>query len=141
MRIISVAIFLVLFSACAGTPTEHPCGELEPLGCSIPQSVLLIEEYAQQADKFHDACVTHDLCYRHGNITYGLSREECDSEFYDNMKVACAGTANLGMLDPEDYAKCQLAANRTYAAVKKHGEPHFKLGHGSYCEYRDQADR
>jgi hypothetical protein len=131
------ALLLSTLCACAGTRTEHPCGELEPLGCSIPQTVLWIEEYAQQADKFHEACVTHDLCYRHGNITYGLSREECDEEFYVNMKAACAGPANLGMLDPEDFAKCQLAANRTYAGVVEHGEPHFKLGSGSYCEYRD----
>lgn len=137
MRAVRATILLVFLSACAVNPAEHPCGELEPLGCSIPQAVLLIEEYAQQADKFHDACVIHDLCYRHGNITYGLSREECDNEFYDNMKGACAGTANLGMLDPEEYAKCQLAANQTYKAVKERGEPHFKLGSGSYCEYRD----
>ena len=137
MRNVPVAIFLATLCACASAPTEHPCGELEPLGCSIPQAVLLIEEYADQADKFHDACVIHDLCYRHGNITYGVSREECDDEFYVNMKDACAGTANLGMLDPEDFAKCQLAANQTFMAVKKHGEPHFNSGSGSYCEYRN----
>ena len=137
MRSVPVAILLAILCGCATTTTEHPCGEQEPLGCSIPQTVLIIEEYSRQADKFHSACVTHDLCYRHGNITYGLSREECDDEFYENMKAACAGTANLGILDPEEYAKCQLAANQTYRAVKKHGEPHFKLGWGSYCEYRE----
>ena len=137
MRTVNAAILLAFLSACAGTPAEHPCGELEPLGCSIPQAVLLIEEYSQQADKFHAACVTHDLCYRHGNITYGLSRKECDDEFYENMRDACAGTANLGILDAEDYAKCQLAANQTYRAVEEHGAPHFKLGSGSYCEYRN----
>ena len=137
MKALSLSIAAISLSACAATKTEHPCGELEPLGCSIPQAVLLFEQYAQQADKFHGACVRHDLCYRHGNVTYGLSRERCDDEFYENMKDACAGTANLGMLDPADYAKCQLAANQTYEAVRSHGEKHFKLGSGSYCEYMD----
>ena len=136
MKMPGPAFAAFLLTACATAPTEHPCGELEPLGCSIPEAVLLFEDYAQQADKFHRACVRHDLCYRHGNITYGLTREECDDEFYDMMKDSCAGTANLGLLDPEDYAKCQLAAQQTVAAVRKHGEKHFKLGSGSYCEYK-----
>ena len=52
------------------------------------------------------------------------------------MKATCSGTAGLGILDPEEFAKCQFAANQTFEAVRAHGEKHFREGEGSYCEYR-----
>lgn len=130
--------FVLLATACESMgPTEDPCGGTEPLGCSIPNAVrVLSDDLLQQADKFHDACVTHDLCYRYGSATYDLIREECDDEFYAGMKAACSGTANLGLLDPETFAKCQLAALETYEAVRKHGEEHFQTTASTICEYR-----
>ena len=137
MRSVVNSCAILLLGACAATaPTEHPCGELVELGCSIPTAVQLIEDYQEQASKFHDACVTHDLCYRHGAATYDLSREDCDDEFYENMKVACSGFGGLAILDPEDYAKCKLAAFETAEAVRKHGEEHYRAGTSSVCEYK-----
>lgn len=125
-------------AACATSgPQESPCGGIEPLGCSIPPAIRVIsEDYDAQADKFHNACVLHDLCYRHGASTYDLSREACDSEFYSNMKSACEGPAGLGVLDPEEFAKCRLAALETYEAVKEHGEKHYRGATSTYCDYR-----
>lgn len=124
-------------SACASGPPAHGCGGNEPLGCSIPAAVLVVSsDYEEQADKFHSACVTHDLCYRHGAATYGLSRDECDAEFYDNMKIACSGFKGLGVLDPEDFAKCQFAARQTFDAVRTHGEKHFRSAGSTHCAYR-----
>lgn len=124
-------------SACTGTPPAHGCGGSEPLGCSIPTAVLVVSsDYEEQADKFHGACVTHDLCYRHGAATYGLSREECDAEFYENIKSACSGFKGLGVLDPQDFAKCQFAARQTYDAVRAHGERHYRSASSTYCVYR-----
>jgi hypothetical protein len=137
LKTIGAAVLILLIAACATTPVEDPCGGLEPLGCSIPNTVrVLSDDLLQQADKFHPACVTHDLCYRYGAATYGLDREECDTEFYTAMKAACSGTGNLGMLDPEGFAKCQLAALETYEAVRKHGEKHFQTTTSTVCEYR-----
>ena len=83
-----------------------------PTGCSIPEVVLLLStEYVRQAEKFRAACVTHDFCYRHGLATYGATHAECDLVFYDDMKKACKGTGVLGLLDVEEFGKCQLAAN------------------------------
>ena len=131
------ALFLALsFCGCASGPSAPSCGGTEPLGCSIPPAVLVVsKDYEEQADKFHGACVTHDLCYRHGAATYGLSRKECDTEFHDNMKAACAGFKGLGMLDPEAFAKCQFAAKQTYEAVRTHGEKHFRSSTSTYCAY------
>jgi len=134
-------IFIVfLTTACESMgPTEDPCGGPDPLGCSIPDSVrVLSDDLLQQANKFHGACVTHDLCYRYGYATYDLSREDCDTEFYAAMKAACSGYGGLGMLDPEDFAKCQLAALETYEAVKKYGEEHYRTSVIAFCEYRQE---
>lgn len=125
------------FCGCASGPAKPPCGGSEPLGCSIPPAVLVVsEDYEEQADKFHGACVTHDLCYRHGAATYGMSRKDCDVEFFDNMKAACSGFKGLGMLDPESFAKCQFAAKQTYEAVRTHGEKHYRSSASTYCAYR-----
>ena len=130
-------ILVSLMLGCSSTSTAPPCGGTEPLGCSIPAAVLVVsKDYEEQADKFHGACVTHDLCYRHGTATYGLSRKDCDTEFYDNMKAACSGFKGLGVLDPEEFAKCQFAAKQTYEAVRTHGEKHFQSTTSTYCAYR-----
>ncbi|MDH3847156.1 MAG: phospholipase [Gammaproteobacteria bacterium] len=133
----SAGILVLLVHGCASTSTAPPCGGSQPLGCSIPTAVLVVsQDYEAQADKFHNACVTHDLCYRHGEATYGLTRKACDTEFLDNMKTACSGFKGLGMLDPEEFAKCQFAAKQTYEAVRTHGEKHFRSATSTYCAYR-----
>ncbi len=115
----------------------HPCGNNEPVGCSIPEVVLIISsDYEEQAEKYHPACVTHDFCYRHGFATYGVTREQCDAEFLQDMKQACAGYGGLGRLDVEQYGICQLAASQTYEAVRRKGEPSFRTTGSTYCEYR-----
>jgi hypothetical protein len=134
---VSVGIPVLLVVGCASTTATPPCGGTQPLGCSIPAAVLVAsKDYEAQADKFHNACVTHDLCYRHGEATYGVTRKECDVEFYDNMKAACSGFKGLGVLDPEEFAKCQFAAKQNYEAVRTHGEKHFRSATSTYCAYR-----
>jgi hypothetical protein len=121
---VSVGSLALIVLGCASTSTAPPCGGSQPLGCSIPTAVLVVsQDYEAQADKFHSACVTHDLW-------------ACDTEFLDNMKTACSGFKGLGMLDPEEFAKCQFAAKQTYEAVRTHGEKHFQSATSSYCAYR-----
>ena len=116
----------------------HPCGDNIPLGCSIPEVVLILSEpYKQQAQKFHSSCVTHDFCYRHGSATYGATHAECDLVFYDDMKKACGAKGVFGVLDIEDLGKCQLAASATYEAVRRYGEKYFRTTTSTYCEYRE----
>lgn len=119
------------------TEPTHPCGAGQPVGCSIPQVVAVLEQkYMKQAGKFHKACVVHDFCYRHGFATYGVNRAQCDTDFYERMKEECAG--GLGILDVKDYSICRVWAKQTYEAVNKHGEPHFRTGTSSTeCEYRE----
>jgi len=114
----------------------HPCGAGEPVGCSVPEVFLaLSDDYADQVEKFRKPCIVHDFCYRHGYATYGLERAQCDANFYDDMRSACAADGVLGIFDPEERAICELAANRTYAAVRTHGDEAFRTLTSTYCEY------
>lgn len=114
----------------------HPCGGGEPVGCSIPEVVLVLsDDYSRQANKFNAACVTHDFCYRHGYATYGRSREQCDSNFLEDMKNECKGPAGLGVIDIKDHSACLIAATQTYEAVRTYGEQHFRTRSSTYCEY------
>lgn len=115
---------------------EHPCGAGEPVGCSIPEVVLLLsEQYKNQADKFHGACVTHDFCYRHGFATYGTERATCDANFYADMKARCGSMGALSMLDVKEYTICQTAALQTYEAVRRYGEDAYRSTTSTVCEY------
>ena len=128
---------IVAISKRSWTEPTHPCASAEPLGCSIPEVVLAMSElYKDQADKFHGSCVEHDLCYRNGYATYGIDRETCDTEFYENMKVDCKGRSGLDMLDPAQFGICQVAASQTYEAVRRFGEDAYRTTTSSYCEYK-----
>lgn len=119
------------------TQPGHPCGANEPVGCSIPEVVLLLsDEYSEQAAKFHPACVKHDFCYRHGYATYGDTRELCDEQFLEDMKKACGGASVLNLLNAKGYGICSVAAGQTYEAVRRKGEPHFRTRTSTYCEFR-----
>ena len=119
------------------TPPDHPCGANEPVGCSIPEVVLLLsEQYKEQAEKFHPACVTHDFCYRHGQATYGVTREQCDADFLADMKKSCGGFGGLDILDLQQYSICHIAADQTHGVVRLKGKPNFRTVTSTYCEYR-----
>ena len=119
------------------TEPNHPCGGGKPVGCSIPEVVLLLsEDFERQAEKFRKACVSHDFCYRHGYVTYGENRGSCDDTFYEDMKASCQTLGPLSILDAKEFGMCRAAAAQTFEAVKRYGEPHFQTAGSSYCEYR-----
>ncbi len=121
-----------------------PCGGNKPLGCSVPLLVVLASESdAHYKDAFHDACVQHDYCYRHGHRSYGHARNDCDEEFLRNMLTTCPEPAE-GMLKKtfelfsdsvESRRQCESTANRFHSLVRRFGEKHFLIQDSSYCEY------
>ena len=118
-------------------PPRHPCEGNKPLGCSIPQVLTVFSDAAEEySDRFHDACVTHDLCYANGFATYSATREECDEIFQANMQAECKGPGGLGILEPEAFATCRLVAQQIYDIVRTYGKKHYKLSTSTYCEYR-----
>lgn len=119
------------------TEPNHPCGGGRPVGCSIPEVLLVLsEDLERQSEKFRKACVTHDFCYRHGHATYGENRAACDEVFYADLKASCNTMGPLSILDTREFGICQAAARQTFEAVRRYGEPHFLTTASSYCEYR-----
>ena len=121
-----------------------PCGNGEPLGCSLPLLVSLAsKEHNHYKDQFYGACEQHDYCYRHGVRTYGLDREYCDTEFLQNMQASCplGSSSTLGsimeaMNDSVDSRNvCMRVATDFHIVVRDFGEKHFQTTGSSYCEY------
>jgi hypothetical protein len=69
-------------------------GQAAGLNCSIPP---LAERIAFKHNlggssislRFRQACVMHDLCYRHGFATYGYTQAECDSQLQQSAFRLC----------------------------------------------------
>jgi len=117
---------------------DYPCGGEQALGCSIPGGVQATEIFvglmtkgigswhSEYADRFYDACVQHDFCYRHGYKTYGHNKEHCDEEFYNNMLESCE-SINVA---------CKAAAKEFSWAVSEHAEEGaFQEESGTECLY------
>lgn len=121
----------------------HPCGAGRPVGCSIPQVLTAISGYYEgYQKKFHQACVQHDFCYRHGYATYGRIRQECDDGFFRDMNKECGDSSLLGILDTDGYrkkAECRIAAEQLYLAVQEYGEDAFQESSSTVCEYEGSA--
>ena len=119
------------------TEPAHPCGGSDPVGCSIPEVLTALStDFEKQAGKFHPSCVQHDFCYRHGYTTYGLTREQCDRAFYDDMRKRCGEGGLLAVLDLKDASACRIAAKQLYEGVRRYGEKAYLKGASTYCEYR-----
>jgi hypothetical protein len=117
----------------------HPCGGGLPVGCSIPGVVTAISGYYKDyQERFHQACVQHDFCYRHGYATYRRIRQECDDNFFRDMNRKCGDTGLLGLLDTDGYrkkAECRIAAEQLYLAVQEYGDDAFQEAGSTMCEY------
>lgn len=118
-------------------PVRNPCDDGTPVGCSVPKALTLgSDRYGGYAARFEDACVVHDYCYRHGLVTYGESRSDCDRAFLQAMRAQCGDSLSL---DLESRADCLLAAQEFYLAVRERGEARFRGQAGTSCEYRGPA--
>lgn len=113
------------------------CGDSLPLGCSVPKAVIVTSDFHEEyARRFRRACVQHDFCYRHGHLTYGTSREDCDRRFQADMQAECQPDISMtGVLKIESVTDCRLAADQMYLAVRQFGEQHFRTATSTYCEY------
>ncbi len=127
-----------------GEITIHPdpiaglvCGAGESLGCSVPEFASLAGTPEYYKSKFDPACVRHDLCYRHGEATYGLTRRQCDDEFRSKMYGICS---NIELIDIITFgasmAICNGHAQVFYEAVRDQGASRFRTGTDStFCPY------
>ncbi|MFK7885542.1 MAG: hypothetical protein AB8G16_01645 [Gammaproteobacteria bacterium] len=121
-----------------------PCGDGEPFNCSVPQTLSDLTDQAEHfSSMFHEACVQHDYCYRHGARTYDYDQNHCDQEFLANMLDVCPPAAvdligsALSFLndDTENTLSCVAVANAFHQGVRRFGATHFRDEHSSSCEY------
>lgn len=69
-------------------------GQAQGLNCSIPFFVnrLAFKQSDGESDislRFRQACVMHDLCYRHGYATYGYTQADCDTQLQQSSYRLC----------------------------------------------------
>lgn len=116
-------------------------GRGEGLNCSLPATVSAIffdrpreaDEHVNQ--RFRQACVFHDMCYRHGLATYGYTQNTCDRILQEQAFRICM--ARFG-----DSRGCQLDAKRFLLGVSAMGGKSF-LGweHSTYYEFDPSPSR
>lgn len=109
------------------------CVQPAPLDCSVHWAIKYLAPHTiYYSDKFAKPCVQHDYCYRHGQKTYGLTRLQCDSKFYDGMKSQCAKMSWWDYLTGRKPA-CYAASTEFYNAVRQFGESSYKGTSSSTC--------
>lgn len=125
-------------STCLGSG----CGGSEALQCGTGSTALywLINAVSPTALRyttwFERACIGHDMCYRHGYVTYGRSRTYCDDQFYERMKAICEDPKILIVLTGGlSLADCLVGAFNFYRTVQNLGEGPYKREDSTCCEY------
>jgi hypothetical protein len=106
----------------------------------VPQwAAVLHESQARYSEFFYPSSEQHDYCYRHGEATYGKSKNVCDSEFLLDMQDQCRPDTvkEVFMLQAGNgYTSCGAVALEFYIAVQKYGAGRYRTGAGSTrCEY------
>jgi hypothetical protein len=116
----------------------------EPLACSEQLITdLLLSDWSSQGQsayrQLRRGCRKHDLCYRHGNATFGLRQEQCDREFLAESLRECwliYGNENDWLKDRDVLRwACQARASAAYIGVSARGDKYFEKSAASVCEY------
>jgi hypothetical protein len=88
----------------------------EGLSCSLPW--FADHFFAKDASpirverRFRQACVFHDMCYRHGLATYGYTQNDCDELLQEQALRICISVSGRKLSD------CQTEAKKVAAGVK-----------------------
>ena len=90
-------------------------GSGEGLNCSLPALVQHRSSTAARTrtdkhhlvlQRFRQACVFHDLCYRHGLATYGYNQNDCDRILQNEAFRLCLYIRN-GTAESQRGQRCQ----------------------------------
>ncbi|MEI2267482.1 hypothetical protein [Erwinia sp. CGal63] len=121
-------------------------GQGTGLNCSIPALLAKVafkpaQDGSAIALRFRQACVMHDLCYRHGYATYGYTQADCDSQLQQSAYRLCRQINRQGnSQDPlSAYAACEHEAKEVLLGVTLGGAGSFHSRRSStYFEYDPQ---
>ncbi len=81
--------------------------------------------------KFFQACVIHDLCYHNEPRVSGRTKEQCDQNFYHQMKTICD--------QDQDSGNCKALAWTFYQAVSHFGSSSWSCAKNA-VPYTDSID-
>lgn len=112
------------------------------VGCSIPAAAEFLgfeksKSMAPVSLQFRQACVYHDYCYRHGEATYGYTKEDCDFALQRFSYRLCRQIE--GGMSHED---CETRAKKVLLGVRLFGSSSFNHGgDSSFFEFDSMPDR
>lgn len=106
-------------------------GRGEGLDCSIPPAALAAfaskvgtsEAKLEPVNlRFRQACVTHDLCYRHGAATYGYTQAQCDAGLVEASFRLC----KFNFAKTASVQECATEARKVLAGVTLGGTTSYR---------------
>jgi hypothetical protein len=140
LGIAGATIWTVATTAAMASPPE--CLPTEAIDCSTTW-LNLFRPIAVAAIVFESACVTHDLCYRHGAATYGYDKMKCDEDLLADIDTMCRSdirfidVATLGLTR----VFCNIGKRGFYAAVSRShlADEAFKTDESTCCRYDEDG--
>lgn len=123
-------------------------GSGEGLNCSLPPwANILFDSEGDSRQKrhlvlqrFRQACVFHDLCYRHGLATYGYNQNDCD-RILQNAAFRLCVYIRTGSHD-SGAARCQSDSKLVLAGVSLGGyEAYRGWDRSTYFEFDSDPSR
>ena len=102
--------------------------------------------------RFRQACVFHDLCYRHGLATYGYTQNDCDRILQNqafrlclyirNERVPTKDGKDDVLRRAQEAANCQTDSKKVLAGVSLGGWGAYRAwDHSTYFEFESDPSR
>jgi len=123
-------------------------GSGEGLNCSLPSLTNMFFDRTTDKNhkrhlvlqRFRQACVFHDLCYRHGLATYGYNQNDCDRILQNAAFRLCVYIRNGEGLDEAE--RCQTDSKMVLAGVSLGGADAYRAWNRStYFEFDSDPSR
>ena len=123
-------------------------GSGEGLNCSLPALTNFFFDHSEDKNgkrhlvlqRFRQACVFHDLCYRHGLATYGYNQNDCDRILQNEAFRLCLYIRISG--EAEGAARCQTDSKMVLAGVSLGGANAYRAwDRSTYFEFESDPWR
>ncbi|QOZ46903.1 hypothetical protein XH89_28105 [Bradyrhizobium sp. CCBAU 53340] len=123
-------------------------GSGEGLNCSLPALTNLFFDGSKDSrgkrhlvlQRFRQACVFHDLCYRHGLATYGYNQNDCDRILQNAAFRLCTYIRNGS--GTGSATRCQTDSKMVLAGVSMGGYNAFRgWDRSTYFEFESDPFR
>jgi hypothetical protein len=123
-------------------------GSGEGLNCSLPALTNLFFDGSRDSrgrrhlvlQRFRQACVFHDLCYRHGLATYGYNQNDCDRILQNAAFRLCVYIRNGS--GTGSATRCQTDSKMVLAGVSMGGYNAFRgWDRSTYFEFESDPFR